>query len=71
MKNLLKLCLFAFTLFSNLAMFAQPGDQDNVGQGNLEGTDPPVAPINTKLILLAIVGIFFVIYTLKNRKKIA
>lgn len=47
--------------------FAQPG-QDQPG-GGLEGDDPPPAPINGKLILLAIAAVLFAFYTLKNKRK--
>jgi len=50
-------------------MSAQPGDDDNNGGGGLEGTDPAPAPINTKLIYLAIVGIVYAIYTFRNSRK--
>ncbi len=74
MKNILKISLFLFALLSNIAMFAQPGDGDNTGSGggnNLEGGDPPAAAINSKLIILAIVAVLYVLYTFKNRKKVA
>lgn len=49
-------------------VFAQPGDDD--GGGGLEEEDPEPAPINSKLIFLAIIGILFVMYTFrKNRKQ--
>lgn len=48
-------------------MFAQPGADD--GGGGLEGNDPPPTPINGKLILLAIIGVSFVFYTLKEKRK--
>jgi len=47
--------------------FAQPG-QDQPG-GGLEGDDPPPAPINGKLILLAIAAVLFAFYTLKNKRR--
>lgn len=52
---------------SDFVTFAQPGDDD--GGGGLEGDDPQPAPINSKLILLAIMGILFVLYTFNNSKK--
>ena len=61
MKKLLKFYLLSFILLSDFLTFAQPGDDD--GGGGLEGDDPQPAPINSKLILLAITGICFVIYT--------
>jgi len=69
MKNLLKFTLFSFFLMSDFMIFAQPGDQDNNGGGGLEGTDPAPAPINSKLIILAVIGLFFAFYKIKNSVK--
>lgn len=66
MKKLLKFYLLSFILLSDFMAFAQPGDDDG---GGLEGGDPEPAPINSKLILLAITGILFVIYTFRKNKK--
>jgi len=68
MKNLLKFYLLGFILLSDFMAFAQ-GDEDDGGGGGLEGGDPEPAPINSKLILLAIIGIFFVMFTLRKNKK--
>ena len=66
MKKLMKFYLLAFVLFSDFVVFAQPGD----GGGDLGGEDPvPVAPINGQLMVLAILGIAFVIYTYRKNKK--
>jgi hypothetical protein len=68
MKKIVSIYTFAFLLFSNLAIFAQ-GDEDD--GGGLEGNDPPAAPINSKLIILLIIGILFAFYAYKkNRKQI-
>jgi len=69
MKNCLKFYLFSFFLLSDFALFAQPGDEDNNGGGGLEGTDPAPAPINSKLVILAILGLVFAFYKLKNNPK--
>ena len=70
MENLLKYYILTFVLLSDFMIFAQePGDDD--GTGGLEGGDPPAAPINSKLIFLAILGLIFVFYTIKNKRKIA
>ena len=53
-------------MMSNIVAIAQPGDQDNNGGGGLEGGDPAPAPINHKLILLAVAGIFYAIYKYKK-----
>jgi len=67
MKKLIKFYLLAFVLFSDFVVFAQPGEEG----GDLGGDDPvPVAPINGQLMVLAILGISFVIYTFRNYKKI-
>ena len=68
MKKLLKFYLLTIILLSDFVVFAQPGDDD--GGGGLEGGDPQPAPINSKLILLAITGSLFVIYTYRKNKKI-
>ena len=69
MRNLLKFYLLTFILLSDFVTFAQPGDDDGGGGGGLEGGDPQPAPINGKLILLAITGILFVIYTFRKSEK--
>jgi len=69
MKNIYKLYLLTFVLLSNFAVFAQPGDNDDGGGTGLEGSDPAPTPINSKLILLAIMGIVFVMYTFRKNKK--
>ena len=67
MKKLIKFYLLAFVLFSDFVVFAQPGE----GGGDLGGDDPvPVAPINGQLMVLALVGIAYAIYTFRNYKKI-
>ena len=69
MKNLLKFYLLAFILLSDFVAFAQPGDDDGGGGGGLESGDPEPAPINSKLIILAITGILFVMYTFRRRRQ--
>ena len=70
MKKLIKFYILAFVLFSDFVVIAQaPGDGD--GGGGFEGNDPVPAPINGQLMVLAILGISFVIYTFRNYKKIA
>jgi hypothetical protein len=66
MKKVFQIALIAFFLLHDFRLFAQ-GDEDD--GGDLEGGDPPAAPINTKLIYLALVGIAFVFYTLQKRRK--
>lgn len=69
MKKLLKLYLLSFILLSDFVAFAQPGDDQ--GGGGLEGDDPQPAPINGKMILLAIAGVLFVIYTFRKNRRTA
>ena len=66
----MKFYLLAFVLLSDFVVFAQgPGEGD--AGGGLFGGDPvPVAPINGQLMVLAILGISFVIYTYRKNKKI-
>ncbi len=62
MKNLLKFYLLTFVLLSDFVAFGQiiePPDED----------DPPAAPINGKIFLLAIVGLLFVIHTFRKNKR--
>jgi hypothetical protein len=69
MKNLIKFGLFSFFLLSDFVMFAQPGDEDDNGGGGLEGNDPAPAPINSKLIILLVLGLVFAFYKLKKSPK--
>jgi hypothetical protein len=66
MRNFTKFGLIVFIVLFNFAAFAQ-GDEDS--NGNLEGNDPAPAPINSKLVFLAIAGIFFAIYTFRKFRK--
>ena len=68
MKKLLRFYLISFFMLSNIVVFAQPGTGDGTGTG-LEGGDPSPAPINSKLILLAISGILFALYKFKKKLK--
>ncbi|NUY82115.1 hypothetical protein HUK80_14520 [Flavobacterium sp. MAH-1] len=68
-QNLYKLYFLSFFLLIDFMAFAQPGDDDE--NGDLEGDDPAPAPINGKLIWLAIVGILFAYYSYKKSRKIA
>lgn len=71
MKKILKFYLVALLLFaSDFMAFAQGGPGDDDGGGGLEGGDPQPAPINSKLILLAFLGIVYVIYTFRKNKRI-
>lgn len=67
MKSLYKIYILAFVLLSDIMLFAQPGDDD--GGGGLEGEDTPAAPINGKLIWLAITGIVFAFYYFGTKRQ--
>lgn len=68
MKNIYKFYLLTFVLMSDFVLYAQPEDDD--GGGGVENPgDPQPAPINSKLIILAIVGVLFVVYTYRNNRK--
>lgn len=66
MKKIVNIGLVLFFLLHDFRLFAQGDEDDN---GDLEGNDPPAAPINSKILYLALVGIVFVYYTYKSRKK--
>ena len=65
MKSIYKFYIITFLLLSDFIMFAQPGDDD--GGGGLEGDDTPAAPIDGKLIWLAMISILFAFYYLNKR----
>lgn len=69
MKKTILQSFFLFTfLFLDFVAFAQnPGTDD---QENCLECDDPVAPINGKLIWLAVVGIAFAYYTYKNTRTV-
>jgi hypothetical protein len=66
-NNSFKLFIFSFMLLSNFMMYSAPGD--DTGGGDLEGDDAPVAPINSKLLFLALAGVVFAVYTFRNNRK--
>ncbi len=66
-KNFLTIPLVILFVLTDFVVFAQPGDDD--GSGGLEGNDPPPAPINTKLIWLAVIAIVYGFYSIKKYKK--
>lgn len=66
MSNIYRLNLVAFFLLIDFIAFAQPGSDD--GSGGLEGDDAPAAPINSKLILLLIIGLVYAYYQVKRYK---
>jgi hypothetical protein len=68
MRKLYSIYTLLFVLFFGFVAFAQPGAED--GGGNLGGGDPAPAPINSNLILLAILGLLFVVYTFRKNKNV-
>ena len=70
MSNIYRFSLVAFFLLIDFIAFAQgPGDVN--GTGDLEGNDTPAAPINSKLILLLIIGLVYAYYQVKRYKKVS
>jgi hypothetical protein len=67
MRKFYKFYLLSFILLSDFVAFAQPGDDD--GGGGLEDNDPQPAPINGKLVILALTAILFVLYTYRKNKR--
>jgi hypothetical protein len=67
MKNILKFALLAFIMLYDFVAFAQPGDDD--GGGGVEDVDPQPAPINSKLILLLVIGLIFAYHSFKKNRK--
>ena len=71
MKNkLFNISLIIFFLLVDFVAFAQPGDDDG-SPGGLEGDDTPPAPINGKLVWLAIVAILYAFYSIRKNRRIA
>ena len=67
-NHLFKFFILSFVLLSDFIMYSQtPGD--DTAAGDLEGNDAVAAPINSKLIILALAGVIFAVYTFKNNKK--
>ena len=69
MKRVFQIALIAFFLMHDFKLFAQGGPGDDDDNGDLEGSDPPAAPINTKLIYLGIIGIMFAFYLFNKKTK--
>jgi hypothetical protein len=63
-KKIVKSFLITVCLFTNVLLFAQPGDTDGTPTDNLEGTDPP-ANINSYVIILMLFAILFGFMTFK------
>ncbi len=61
-SNLLKIYATLMLALVSFLSFAQPVDPP-------ADEDPPASPINTQLIWLAVIGIVFAFFYLKNQKK--
>jgi hypothetical protein len=68
MKKIIKSYLLVSVLLTDFVTYAQlPGD--GTGGGGLEGDDPPPAPIDSRLIILLILGFIFAFYSLKQKRE--
>jgi hypothetical protein len=69
----LKILLLIVCLFTNVILYAQPGDTDGTPTDNLEGTDP-AANIDSMLLFLGVFGVilgFYVVqYLGSNQRKV-
>jgi len=66
MKNkVLKYYTVVFCLCSTIGLVAQPGSTGD-GNGGLEGTDAPAAPIDSYVWVLILIGLIYVLYKFKT-----
>jgi hypothetical protein len=73
-----KIAFSAYLLLTNFILFAKDGggdvfgdgtvENDGPGTGGTEGGDTPVAPINSQLIWLILIGFAFAYYLYKTKK---
>ncbi|NMH25629.1 hypothetical protein [Flavobacterium solisilvae] len=70
MKNIFRIYLLLFFLLSDFIVFAQDDETDINPCVECEDDTQP-APINSKLIWLAIAGILFVLYKRNQLKKLS
>ncbi|MGV9004861.1 hypothetical protein [Flavobacterium sp.] len=70
MKKFFKIYLLSFFLLSDFIAFAADAPGDDTANGTLEGEDAPAAPINSKLIILLILGLVFAFYQIKKYRKV-
>ena len=67
--KLTKITFLTYLLLTNFILFAKDDGGDILDSGNIENNDPPVvAPINSQLIWLVILGLAFAYYLYKNKK---
>lgn len=64
-NNLIKIYSSLFCLLTSFLAFSQPGTGSDTG--NLETPDSPSAPIDSKLLVLIVIGILFAFYTLRKK----
>jgi len=69
-SSLLKWYMLVFLLASDFVMFAQVGDECDPADPTCDPVEDqdPEAPINTRLLLLAIFGISFALYYYRRQK---
>jgi hypothetical protein len=68
-----KIAFSAYLLLTNFILFAKDSGGDVLGDGNMENSDEPaeppfIAPINSQLIWLLILGLAFAYYLYKTKK---
>jgi hypothetical protein len=63
-----KIAFSAYLLLTNFILFAKDNGGDILDDGNVENNEPPVAPINTQIIWLLILGFAFAYYIYKTKK---
>ena len=73
-SKLTKIAFLTYLLLTNFILFAKDGGGDVLGDGILVNTDeapaepPTIAPINSQLIWLLILGLTFAYYLYKSKK---
>ena len=66
-----KIAFLAYLLLTNFILFAKDDGGDILGDGTVENIGPAednTAPINSQLIWLLILGLFFAYYLYKTKK---
>ncbi len=67
--KLTKITFLTYLLLTNFILFAKDDGGDILDSGNIENNEPPVvAPINTQLIWLLILGLAFGYHLYKTKK---
>lgn len=68
MKYISKYHLVVFAFLLDFALFAQPGSGGNGVP--VEGVDPEPAPIDSTLIILAVIGIAYILNIYRSKKTV-